>query len=505
MPTRRTLLKGGAAALTAAGLGVLGTGGSALAARTDWERLRRSLSGRLVLPSDADYDLARQLHRTTFDGVRPAGVAYCATVDDVRACLSFAQHNDVPAVARSGGHSYGGYSTTTGLVIDVSRLNGVRVGEKTTVMGPGAQLVDVVNATGAAGVALAGGICPTVAMGGYLQGGGIGWQTRALGLGSDSVRSLQVVLADGSVVTCSEQVRPDLFWALRGGGGGNFGVVTRYERRNSVAPRMVNYTLAWTGDHVQDVVAGWQRWLPSAPREMSARCLLGLFNAAPGAAPLLMTDGTFLGSPEDLAGHLDALVSEIGRAPQARDVQDLGFTAGMMAWFKCSEKTVAQCHRVGQNPDATLPRGGFSIERSRLFDRDVPESGLAEILAAFDADRRAGHIRMVHFFALGGAANDVPRTATAYVHRSARFSVDLAAALPPVMDREEERAAARAWVDRVFGVTDRYSSHETYQNYIDPALTDWRRSYYAENYPRLVSVKRAYDPHGFFEFAQSIG
>ncbi|MGP4028920.1 FAD-binding oxidoreductase [Actinomadura sp. 3N407] len=498
-------MKGGMAALATAGLGVVGAEGSALAATTEWERLRKRLTGPLVLPSDNGYDLAKQLHRTVFDGIHPAGVAYCATVDDVRTCLSFTQYNGVPAVPRSGGHSYAGYSTTRGLVIDVSRLNKVQVGGRTTVVGPGAQLVDLVDAAASKGVVLASGICPTVAMGGYLQGGGIGWQTRALGLGCDSLKSVQIVLADGRVVNCSEHHRPDLFWALRGGGGGNFGIVTRYERRNSASPRMVNYTMGWTWDHVKDVVEGWQRWLPSAPREMGARCLLGLLNAAPDATPLLITDGTFLGPPEALKAHLDAMVSVIGRAPAARDVQDLGFRDGMMAWYKCSDKTVDQCHRVGQNPDATLPRAGFQIDRSRLFKRDIPSSGVDEILAAFDADRRAGHVRFVHLFALGGAASDLSRTATAYVHRDARFSVDWATVLPSVMDTEEERAAARTWINRAFTVTDRYSTHETYQNYIDPDLADWRRAYYGENYPRLVGVKRAYDPHGFFDFDQSIG
>ncbi|HEY9287961.1 MAG TPA: FAD-dependent oxidoreductase, partial [Candidatus Dormibacteraeota bacterium] len=368
------------AALVTAGLGAGGFGRSARATGPDWSRLRERLSGSLVLPSDADYAVARQLYWKAFDTVLPAGVAYCATVDDVRSCVLFASYNGIPAVARSGGHSFGGYSTTTGLVIDVSRLNGIQVGGETTVLGPGAQLVDIVNAVSAHGVALAGGTCPTVAMGGYLQGGGIGWQTRALGLGCDSLQSAQLVLADGKVVTCSEHVRPDLFWALRGGGGGNFGIVTRYERRNSLISRVVNFTVAWSWDDVQDVLAGWQRWLPGLPRTLGPRWLVGLLDAAPGTTPFLVTDGTFLGSPEDLGPHLDALVSAVGRQPLARDVQDLGFQDAMMSWFECAEKTVAQCHRVGVNPVADLPRGSYQLERSRMFADNVPDAGLAEIV-----------------------------------------------------------------------------------------------------------------------------
>ncbi|MFJ7250498.1 FAD-binding oxidoreductase [Kitasatospora sp. NPDC098652] len=506
MPTRRTLLKGGALALAAAGLGSMGAGPASLAEASDWSRLGSRLKGRLVRPQDPDYAFAKQLNFMAFDAVNPAGIAYCADADDVRTCLSFAHHHGIPAVPRSGGHSYGGYSTTTGLIIDVSKLNGIRFGPQTAVVGPGAQLVDVVDAASANGVALAGGICPTVAMGGYLQGGGVGWQTRALGLGADSVVSAEVVLADGKVVTASEEEHPELFWALRGGGGGNFGIVTRYERRHTTIPRMVNYTLAWPWDSAEKVLDGWQHWLAdSAPREIGARCLLGLLDASPGAAPFLLTDGTFIGSPEELTPHLNALAAAIGQTPPYRNVQELGYRGGMMSWFKCSTSSVAQCHRVGDNPQANLPRSGFSLSRSRLFRENMPATGSAEVLAAFEADRRAGHARMVHVFALGGASSDIGRTATAYVHRDIRFSVDWATVLPADKATDEEQAAARAWIDNGFAVTDRYSAHETYQNYIDPALPDWRESYYAENYPRLVEAKNAYDPHGFFSFEQSIG
>ncbi|MEU8022253.1 FAD-binding oxidoreductase [Micromonospora harpali] len=504
MPTRRTLLKG-AAALAAAGTGIVGIGqGASAAVNNRWNSLRRNLSGKLVLPSDSNYDVAKQLHFSAFDAVQPAAIAYCTSPKDVQVCLAYAQHHGLPAVPRSGGHSFGGYSTTNGLVIDVSRLNGIQVEQNKTVVGPGAQLVDLVDTASAHGVALAGGICPTVAMGGYLQGGGVGWQTRALGLGCDSLLSAQVVLADGCVVTCSEQVRPDLFWALRGGGGGNFGIVTSYERRNSTIPRMVNFTLAWLWDSAESVLTAWQQWQRAAPRALSSRWLLGLLDAAPGAVPFLLVDGTFLGTPEDLTPHLNALASAVGTPPAYNSVQDLGFRDGMMAFFKCGDKTVDQCHRVGTNPEAMLARSGFIIQRSRFFREDIPGTGVSEILAAFDADRRAGQTRIATGFALGGAASDIPRTATAYVHRDAQFSVDWAVALSEAADTGEGRAAASVWADNAFTVTDRYSTHETYQNYVDPALTDWREAYYAENYPRLSTVKHTYDPHGFFSFAQAI-
>ncbi|MUN36758.1 FAD-binding oxidoreductase [Actinomadura litoris] len=503
--TRRAVLKGGAATLAAAGLGVMGLAGSAGAQATEWDRLRRRLGDRLVLPSDAGYAAAKQIQWTEFDGVNPAGVAYCTSPGDVQACLSFAQYNGIAAVPRSGGHSYGGYSTSTGLVIDVSRINGIQMKGDTTYMGPGAQLVDVVDTLSRNGAAVSAGLCPTVAMGGYLQGGGIGWQTRALGIGCDTVESAQVVLADGRVVTCSEKSYPDLFWALRGGGGGNFGIVTGYQRRHAMVPRMVNFTLYWAWDDVQRVMAAWQKWSRTVPDNLGSRWLFIHFDAAPGNVPYLITDGAFLGSPEDLAPHLEALISEVGRRPQKRDVNDLTFRDAMMTWFDCTTKTVAQCHRVGANPEAMLPRTGYTLERTRIFRKDAPAAGLEAMVEAFDADRKAGHIRFVQAFALGGVSARPSRTDTAYVHRDALFTVNWSTMVPPAGATQEDRAIARRWIDNAFTVTDRYSSHETYQNYIDPELTDWRRAYYAENYPRLVDVKRRYDRYGFFDFEQAIG
>ncbi|MFJ2018519.1 FAD-binding oxidoreductase [Streptomyces nodosus] len=472
-----------------------------------WEGLRRRLRGTAVLPGDAAYHVARQSHLVEWDTSRPAAVVYCADAGDIRACLAFAQEYGLPAVPRSGGHSTAGWSTTPGLVMDVSRLDEVVVGPGTVTAGAGLQFVDLLAATAPHGVAVPGGMNPTVGLAGFVQGGGFGLLTRSAGLACDRLVSAEVVLADGRTVTCSADSHPDLYWALRGGGGGNFGVVTRFELRPVHITRMVNYTVAWPWRDALRVLSGWQRWGAAAGRQLGSSLLVVLPDAGPAAVPLVRIIGGWTGAPEELTSALDGLTAEVGTAPALREERDLAFRDAMTEWYECTGKTLAQSHTVGHNPEATLPRGSYQRSRNRLCTGPVPEDGLAAILAAFDADRRGGHTRVLNGFLLGGAANDVPRTATAYVHRDAEFLWAFGDSLPAAVTAADadERAAGLAWTDRLFSAVDAHSDGESYHNYLDPRLTDWRRAYYGENYRRLCEVKQAYDPAGFFRFPQSVG
>lgn len=465
-----------------------------------WELLRGSLRGDLVTPSDARYDRARMGYWVQFDDVRPSAVVFCETPADVVACLAFCQDVGIPAVPRSGGHSLGGYSATEGLVIDVSRMSRVRTrgtGDGiTAVVGAGARQVDSLPVLWRDGVALPGGLCPTVSAGGFVSGGGFGWLTRRYGMASDHVLAAEVVLADGRVVRCSESVEPELFWGVRGAGGGNFGVITEYEMRPRRVPRIVSYHIRWPWDAVPAVIAAWQRWIIDGPDELgSALSVTATADVA----------GGWLGDQAMLERHLDALVADVGRRPEIRTAQENSYLDAMMATFGMADTTADQRQWTGQNPDAVTPRAHFAVDRGVLMDQEIPHLGIGEVLAAFERDPRPGQVRLLSFFALGGQANRVPRTASAYVHRDAQFYLAFWVGLDRDLPDEADRHAAQAWADDGFAVIDRYSGGEAYQNFIDPALVDWREAYYAENYARLAEVKRTYDPHGFFRFAQSIG
>ncbi|MEU6826109.1 FAD-binding oxidoreductase [Streptomyces atriruber] len=502
MISRRTLL--GASGATALGLTVLRPAAGHAAGGVPWDRLRTYLGGDLVLPGDAGYALAKQLDSKQYDSISPKAVAYCQSPADVALCLAFAQDHALALSVRSGGHSLGGYSTTTGLVIDVSRLNSVALSEGRATLGAGAQNVDVLTSLAPAGLAVTGGACATVAAGGFIHGGGVGFLTRPLGVACDALTSARVVLADGRHVTASAKSRPDLFWALRGGGGGNFGVVTSYTVKPSPVTDVATATLVFAWDKALDMVDGYARWLVDAPRPIGGACVINLPDAAPGTAPTPVIRLVSTGTQAQLDDETGRLLSLTGQ-PVNRTGGTLPYRDLMMGVYGCATKTVPQCHRAEATAEGQLPRPAFSLERSRMFKQPMARTGWAGALAVFDAERRAGQMHQMQVLPVGGAAADLSRTATAYVHRDSIFTANYLVAIPgSATPSDADKSAGQAWVDRGFAAIDPHSSGETYQNFIDPALPDFQRSYYAENQPRLIAVKKAYDPHRVFTFAQSI-
>lgn len=483
---------------------LLGAGAAALLPRmppVPWERLERRLRGRLVTRSDPAYATARQLDLAQFDAVAPRAVAYCATPGDIALCLAFTQDHDLPFAVRSGGHSYGGYSTSRGLVVDVSGIGAVAVDGAVARIGTGARMVDILDALAPHGLALPGGARATVAAGGYVQGGGIGYLTRTLGTACDRVVSARVVLADGRTVTASAREHPDLFWALRGGGGGNFGVVTSFTMQPAAVDVVRVASLSWDWEHAVDMLDGFAHWLVGAPRTVGAAAVAVLGDAAPGNPPfaglVLMSTGT----EAQLAAEVGRLVAHSG-PPSARSLTTTRHRAFMRASYGCETLTAAQCRRT---PAGLLPRPAHGLVRGRLFGRPAPRAAWERALAVFDLARIAGQTHKLEVLALGGAASDPARTDTAYVHRDALYDINFLSVVNDSPVTAEAERAARRWADAGFAAVNPYADGETYQNFIDPALRGWRHAYYAENYSRLTAVKAAYDPHGAFRFPQGIG
>lgn len=361
------------------------------------------------------------------------------------------------------------------------------------------------NAVAPHGLAVSGGFCPTVSLGGFLQGGGIGLLTRHVGISSDKVTSARVVLASGRTVTASPEEHDDLYWALRGGGGGNFGVVTSYTVTPVPVTTLTMASLTWPFDRAVDVLDAWAHWLPDAPRTLGGGAVVGLRDAAPGATPFVSVLIGSVGTEAELNTQIGRLVDLVGAAPASRSGYTAPYLSVMMGFYGCGSYTQDQCHRTGTGPAAVLPRPTAAVDRGRLFDAPPPRAVWDAAVGLLDRDRLAGQQRMVQLSALGGAANDPARTATAYVHRNALFNASLGAVIASGPVDATAIAAARSWADAGFAVLDPHSSGETYQNFVDPGLPDWRRAYYGENYPRLVSVKRRYDPHRLFSFAQAVG
>lgn len=468
-----------------------------------WSVLAGMLSGTLVVPGDASYPNDALLYNEVLTS-QPAAIAYCATNADVQRCVAYARAHGVQLAARSGGHSYAGYSTCPGLVIDVSSLNGVSVepGMQLATVGAGAQLIDIYSQLGSSGLLLPGGSCPTVGIAGLALGGGIGVFGRAYGMTCDNIASLQIVTADGSLRRCSATSDSDLYWASRGGGGGNFGIVTSFTFTVHPIPSVTLFTLEWPWGEAGTVLDAWLRWIPTAPNELWANFQLASNGTAGGG--FLKVTGVFAGSTGACSSALGPLLAAVGVAPTVRFVGPEDYLRAMMIEAGCEGVTVGQCHLPTRNPGGTLSRSAYSA-KSTYVGKAFPAAGTAAMIDAVEAlgSGVPGVGGGITFDSYGGVISQVGETDTAFVHRNAiacaQYSVTYASASPsPAIV-----AGARSWLDQTQNTFAPYAQG-SYQNYIDPTLPNWAQAYYGVNLTRLMGVKKSYDPDDVFRFAQSI-
>jgi FAD/FMN-containing dehydrogenase len=481
---------------------------AAAAGPADWAALRRALSTRRLLRrGDPGYGTARLLFEPRFDYQRPAAVGYCRSPADVAACLDFARRFGVPVTARSGGHSYAGWSGSTGgLIIDVTPMNSVLPGPGpgTVTAGAGLHLIDFYQQLAARGVTVPGGSCATVGLAGLTLGGGVGVVSRAYGLTCDNLTAVQIVTADGSVLDASPAQHSDLLWACQGGGGGNFGVATSFTFRTRPLPSLAVFFLYWPWPDAARVIKGWQAWAPHAPDALWSN--LHLTAAAGGTTPTVEVGGTCLGSAAQAGQLLGELYAKIGSPPTSTYLQGTGYLDAMLLMAGCSGKTVPECHLPWQAPGGTLSRVP-SFARSDFFTRPLPPAAVSALLAGVTRMQQVraepGGTGAVAFDALGGAVNRVHPAATAFVHRSSLFLAQYSTSWPAGPGGAGARRQ-RAWLDSVYAAAHPHASGEAYQNYPDPRLAGWQAAYYGANYPRLTRIKKAYDPRQLFRFPQGI-
>ncbi len=453
--------------------------------------LARVVSGPVLSPADAAYAQARLVYNERWDSIRPLGVVQPVSVADVRAIVAWSHRTGVPLAIRSGGHSYAGYSTGSGLVVDLKRLAGIGLdaaGHAT--VGPGARLVDVEASLAHHGRAIPAGSCATVGIGGLALGGGVGLASRAFGTTSDNVVSLGIVTADGRHRNCSATENPDLYWACRGGGGGNFGVVTHLVLRTHPVSSVSYFFASWPWSQAREVVRAWQAFAPHAPDRLFSICALE-------TGPRVRAFGQFLGSETALRRLLGPLTSVAGAS---LSTGSSSYFDAQLRWAGCLGKTVAQCHIAGEAPGGTLQRASFAGKSDYV---NVPLTAAA-IGTATSWIERAQHngfgSAALLLDSYGGALNRPHPEATAFVHRDALCSAQyLAYWYSP---SHESRAVA--WIRNFYGAMRPHVSGFAYQNYIDRDLTTWRHAYYGRNYARLRAVKAAVDPHRLFRFPQAI-
>jgi len=443
--------------------------------------LARELRGDVVGRGQAGYDAARLLRSTRFDGVHPLAVAYCAGADDVARCVRWATRNGISLAARSGGHSYGGYSTVQGgLVVDVSRIDGVALAadHRTATVGAGATLGEVYDRLDAAGrVTIPAGSCRTVGVAGLTLGGGHGFLSRRDGLTCDSVRSLRIVTADGRVLDASPGEHADLLWACRGGGGGTFGIVTSFRFAVHPIGRVSTFTVEWPWADAPAVVAAWQAWAPHAPNALFS--VLSVSCAA-GGSPSIRAVGQLAGPSSRLASLIAPLAGT--GSPTRVSTVDRDYLAAVR-YFGGNDvrSTFAAASDYAYKP---LSPAGIRVLLDGVAARAHGPSGGATVL----------------FDSYGGAIRHVPAGGSAFAHRQALFSLQELTSWSGV----GAAAANLAWLRAFHAHLRAYVSGYAYLNYIDPAQADWQHAYFGASLKRLRAVKRRYDPHDVFRFRQGI-
>jgi len=494
--TRRELLVRGARFALAAGAVPFGTRIADLAsarAAGIFQELAGDLRGAVVLPGNARYNQARLLFDTRFDAIKPRAVVFCESLADVQRTVRWARRHSVRIVPRSGGHSYGGYSTTTGVVVDVSRLNGIALDRRGhAVIGAGARLIDVYSHLAQFGRTVPGGSCPTVGIGGLALGGGVGFASRKFGLTCDNLLEATVVLADGSAVVCNATRHADLYWALRGGGGGNFGIVTRFVFRTRPVGQVAIYALEWPWSDAKAVVEAWQQLAPHAPDGLFS--VLNLSTAV-GGQPRITSAGQFLGTADQLRTAIKPL-ADTGTTKRFT-VASHTYLEAQRIWAGCSASTIAECHLP---PQGNLTRSTFK-GKSSFANRPLSAAGIDAMIKQIEARVNTGSgSGIILLDSYGGAINRVRKTATAFVHRDALFSMQYLA----YWSASAPAGPNLRWLSSFYAAMRPFVSPFAYQNYIDPDLTNWQQAYYGTNFNRLIAVKRRYDPQNVFRFRQSI-
>ncbi|MFI0452643.1 FAD-binding oxidoreductase [Actinomadura sp. 6N118] len=457
----------------------------------DWNALARTLDGRLIRPGDASYARARRLYIPRYDRIRPAGVVYCDNAQDVAECMAFAARQRLPVAVRCGGHNYAGWSTGPGLVIDVSAMSTVEYDGGRAVVGAGTRLIDLYDRLSREGRGVPAGTCPTVGVAGLTLGGGFGVLSRAHGLTCDVLESARVVTADGRVVTCDADREPELFWACRGGGGGNFGVAVEFTFRTHEAADLTTFDLRWPWSRAAAVISGWQRWLPSAADGVWTSAHI---NAQPSAGtPTIEITGVAL---SDAGPDLARLAAAVGVDPDGPNLQRRSHLATMQQVGGCAGRTIDGCHSQGtlpgQRPSGRFPRTDYA-GKSHIVSRPLSDDAIATLVARFTRGNDVTG-RSVLMDALGGAVKRLRPGDTAFPHRQGLYCIQYLA-----------NGGDREWLRGTHQAMEPYAGGAAYVNYIDPELASWRQAYYGPNLDRLTKVKAAYDPQRLFRFPQAVG
>jgi hypothetical protein len=451
--------------------------------QADIEELAGGLRGELLTPEAPGYDEARTIYNGMIDK-RPRLIVRCANVADVIAAVNFGREHRLDTAIRGGGHNGPGLALVDdGLVIDLTRMKGIRVDPDapTVRVDPGCTWGDVDHATHAFGLATVSGVISTTGVGGLTLGGGHGYLTRKFGLTMDNLLSADVVLADGTLVHASEDENPDLFWALRGGGG-NFGVVTSFEYRLHPVDTVIAGPMFWPIEKLEPTLRWYREWLPKTPDDVYAFYLTA---EVPAGEPF----------PKEIHGRKVCGLLWCCTGPNeqaetamqtARDVAEPLF-----------EFTGPMPYPALQSMFDGLYPPGYQWYWKGDFMGELSDEAIAEHVRF--AEVPTSHSTM-HLYPIDGAVHRVNGDETAWGHRDATWSMVIAGVDPDPANRETITEWARSYWEALHP----HSAGASYINFMMEEGQERIEATYGENYERLQNTKARYDPDNFFHVNQNI-
>jgi FAD/FMN-containing dehydrogenase len=442
------------------------------------EKLSAEFSGPLITPGDAEYDELRGVHNGLVDK-RPALIARCSTPADAAAAVRWGRESELEISVRGGGHNVAGKAVTDGgVMIDLSLMKRTQIDAdaRTITAGGGVTWRELNQAAYGHGLATTGGVVSTTGIAGLTLGGGVGWIMGKHGMAVDNLISAEVVLASADMVTASERSEPDLFWAIRGGGG-NFGVVTSFEYRAYPLRTVIGGLVAHSLPAAPEVFRFYRDLTGSASDDLTI--FLGLGHAPDGSGRkvcnLLVCHA---GDDEEKAAHDVKTVHEFG-PPVLDMIQRMPYPI------------------INTLIDEGYPRGALNYWKS-AFLTELSEEAVAKIIEAFESSPTTMCALLVEHF--HGAVTRVDTRATAFPHRRPGYNFTI---LSQWTD-PAQTAACIGWARETFDSLRPHTADSAYVNYLDADDANRIRAAYGPNYDRLVELKRRYDPDNLFRLNQNI-
>ena len=448
-----------------------------------WKELSDSMEGPLLMPDSLNFSDKASPWALEHKGTLPQAIAQCVSSADVKSCMLWAQKYRIPLVARSGGHSYAGYSLTTGLMIDMSLMKAVTYDPNTKRVktGGGARNKQVFEACEPLNVAITHGRCYEVGVSGLTLGGGIGFDMRANGYTCDKLVETEIVVPDGRILTCNANQNSDLFWACRGAGGGNYGIHTSFTFETFPVGTIATFLIKWK-QQLPEIFAAVQTFIQTAPNQLGMKLSVDTIPGLNGAELSITLLGQLAGPEAQLRNMLAPLFAIA--TPATSQIETQPYWKGQE--FLSEEGS----------PE-------YSHERSRFIKGYLDQAATQKVFDQIKAWPGTSKAATWKFFLLGGEIDKKTPDEMALIHRGYTMlsSIEL-----EWTEKDDAATIARNknWMNTFHQEMEPFTSSHCYQNFIDPSQEGYLDAYYGANLPRLQEVKRKYDPQNIMKYPQSI-